>query len=94
MKIGQNKIDLQISKGSLTLGIDWDVEGCSCCLQGLTNEELMRGVKTAWDRGWRQVKLYFMIGLPGELDEDVLGIAETILWLQSTCREVCPPRPP
>ena len=28
--------------------------------QGLTNEELLRGVKTAWDKGWRQVKLYFM----------------------------------
>lgn len=28
----------------------------------LTNEELLRGVKTAWDKGWKQVKLYFMIG--------------------------------
>lgn len=62
-------------------------------MQGLTNEELMRGVRTAWDRGWRQVKLYFMIGLPGEIDEDVLGIADTIRWLQSACREV-PPLPP
>ncbi|KAG7672853.1 hypothetical protein KSW81_001792 [Nannochloris sp. 'desiccata'] len=41
--------------------------------KGLTNEELLRGVKTAWDRGWRQVKLYFMIGLPGETDADVHG---------------------
>lgn len=29
--------------------------------KGLTNEELLRGVKTAWDKGWRQIKLYFMI---------------------------------
>jgi radical SAM superfamily enzyme YgiQ (UPF0313 family) len=35
-------------------------------------------VKTAWDRRWKQVKLYFMIGLPGETDADVLGIAETV----------------
>jgi radical SAM superfamily enzyme YgiQ (UPF0313 family) len=55
--------------------------------KGLTNEELLRGVKTAWDRGWRQVKLYFMIGLPGETDEDVMGIAETIEWLQRECRD-------
>eukprot|EP00884_Botryococcus_braunii_P013746 jgi/Botrbrau1/22372/Bobra.0002s0049.1 len=55
--------------------------------KGLTNEELMRGVRTAWDRGWRQVKLYFMIGLPGETDEDVLGIPDTIRWLQAACRE-------
>lgn len=29
--------------------------------KGLTNEELLRGVKTAWDKGWRQIKLYFMM---------------------------------
>lgn len=30
---------------------------------------------------------YFMIGLPGETDEDVLGIAETIAWLQQEVRQ-------
>jgi radical SAM family uncharacterized protein/radical SAM-linked protein len=50
--------------------------------KGLTNEELLRGVKTAHEQGWDKVKLYFMIGLPGETDVDVLGIAETIRWLQ------------
>lgn len=54
--------------------------------KGLTNEELLRGVKTAYDQGWDKVKLYFMIGLPGETDADVLGIAETIRWLQQECR--------
>jgi radical SAM family uncharacterized protein/radical SAM-linked protein len=53
--------------------------------KGLTNEELLRGVKTAFEQGWDKVKLYFMIGLPGETDEDVLGIAETIRWLQREC---------
>ncbi|HEY9689059.1 MAG TPA: TIGR03936 family radical SAM-associated protein, partial [Coleofasciculaceae cyanobacterium] len=52
---------------------------------GLTNEELLRGVKTAWDQGWDKSKLYFMIGLPGETDADVLGIAETVRWLQREC---------
>lgn len=54
--------------------------------KGLTNAELLRGVKTAYDQGWDRVKLYFMIGLPGETDVDVLGIAETIEWLQRECR--------
>ncbi|GIL66252.1 hypothetical protein Vafri_19868 [Volvox africanus] len=54
--------------------------------KGLTNVELLRGVRTAWEAGWRQVKLYFMIGLPGETEEDVMGIAETIEWLQRECR--------
>jgi radical SAM superfamily enzyme YgiQ (UPF0313 family) len=39
------------------------------------------------DKGWRQCKLYFMIGLPGETDEDVMGIAETVEWLQRECRQ-------
>ena len=54
--------------------------------KGLTNEELLRGVKTAFEQGWDKVKLYFMIGLPGETDVDVLGIAETVRWLQQECR--------
>ncbi|MEC4813570.1 MAG: TIGR03960 family B12-binding radical SAM protein [Scytonema sp. PMC 1069.18] len=54
--------------------------------KGLTNEELLRGVKTAWEQGWDKIKLYFMIGLPGETDDDVLGIAETVRWLQRECR--------
>jgi radical SAM family uncharacterized protein/radical SAM-linked protein len=54
--------------------------------KGLTNEELLRGVKTAFEQGWDKVKLYFMIGLPGETDVDVLGIAETVAWLQQECR--------
>ena len=53
--------------------------------KGLTNEELLRGVKTAYEQGWDRVKLYFMIGLPGETDADVLGIAETVQWLQQQC---------
>jgi radical SAM family uncharacterized protein/radical SAM-linked protein len=54
--------------------------------KGLTNEELLRGVKTAWEKGWDKIKLYFMIGLPGETDADVIGIAETVSWLQKQCR--------
>jgi radical SAM family uncharacterized protein/radical SAM-linked protein len=54
--------------------------------KGLTNEELLRGVKTAWEKGWDKIKLYFMIGLPGETDADVFAIAETVSWLQRECR--------
>ena len=52
----------------------------------LTDEELLRGIKTAYDRGWDKVKLYFMIGLPTETEEDVLGIVRTIRWLQQECQ--------
>ena len=54
--------------------------------KGLTNEELLRGVKTAFEQGWEKVKLYFMIGLPGETDVDIVGIVETLHWLRRECR--------
>ena len=41
----------------------------------VTEEDLIRTVTTAYSGGWRQVKLYFMCGLPTETDEDVLAIA-------------------
>ncbi len=54
--------------------------------KGLTNEELLRGIKTAVEQGWDKVKLYFMIGLPGETDVDLIGIVETLRWLRRECR--------
>ena len=42
----------------------------------VTEEDLIRTVTTAYGNGWRNVKLYFMCGLPTETDEDVLQIAE------------------
>ena len=54
--------------------------------KGLTNEELLRGVKTAYEQGWTKIKLYFMVGLPGETDDDVVGIAETVRWLRRECQ--------
>ena len=56
--------------------------------KGLTNEELLRGIKTAVEQGWSKVKLYFMIGLPGETDVDVIGIADTVRWLRNECRSI------
>ncbi|GJP85246.1 hypothetical protein CLOP_g15369 [Closterium sp. NIES-67] len=74
-------------KGSLTFAPEAGTQRLRDVInKGLTDEELLRGIKAAWDKGWRQVKLYFMIGLPGETDEDVMGIPKTIRWLQQNCR--------
>ena len=56
--------------------------------KGLTDDDLLHGIRTAMQNGYRKVKLYFMIGLPGELDSDVLGIAETCVMLQQRCRDL------
>ena len=42
----------------------------------ISDEDLFAAVEAAFSQGWRRVKLYFLIGLPTETDEDVLGIAE------------------
>ncbi|MEU9833835.1 TIGR03960 family B12-binding radical SAM protein [Streptosporangium sp. NPDC048047] len=42
----------------------------------VTEDDLIRTVTAAYSQGWRQVKLYFMCGLPTEEDADVLGIAD------------------
>ena len=44
--------------------------------KGVTEEDLLHAVSAAFANGWKKVKLYFMIGLPGETDEDVLAIAQ------------------
>ena len=54
----------------------------------VTSEDLIRTVATAYSHGWRQVKLYFMCGLPTETDEDVLEIAELAKEVIRTGREV------
>lgn len=44
--------------------------------KGVTEEDLMNAVAAAFKSGWNSVKLYFMIGLPFETDEDILAIAD------------------
>lgn len=44
--------------------------------KGVTEADLIRSVTDAFEQGWSAVKLYFMLGLPTETNEDVLGIAD------------------
>jgi radical SAM family uncharacterized protein len=50
----------------------------------IREEDLYAAVDSAFSQGWRRVKLYFLIGLPTETDDDVLGIAR----LARTCVEI------
>ncbi len=50
----------------------------------IREEDLYGAVESAFSQGWRRVKLYFLIGLPTETDEDTLGIAE----LARNCVEI------
>ncbi|OZV13654.1 B12-binding domain-containing radical SAM protein [Tissierella sp. P1] len=44
--------------------------------KGITEEDLINTVSYVFKEGWSTIKLYFMIGLPTETDEDVMGIKE------------------
>lgn len=44
--------------------------------KGLTKEDILNGSRLAFKAGWNKVKLYFMLGLPGETTDDIEGIME------------------
>ena len=44
--------------------------------KGITEDEILETVRNVFDGGWNAIKLYFMVGLPGERDEDVKGIVD------------------
>jgi radical SAM family uncharacterized protein/radical SAM-linked protein len=47
--------------------------------KGVTDDNIETAAEIAFANGWTRLKLYFMIGLPTETDEDILGIAETAI---------------
>ncbi len=76
-------IDLanELSRNGRRSGLTFAPEGGSERLRKVINkmvteDDLINTVAAAFSQGWRQVKLYFMCGLPTETDEDVLAIAD------------------
>jgi radical SAM family uncharacterized protein len=71
----------ELSRNGKRSGLTFAPEGGSERMRAVINkmvteEDLIRTVTTAYSSGWRQVKLYFMCGLPTETDDDVLAIAD------------------
>lgn len=88
-------IDLanELSRNGRRSGLTFAPEGGSERIRKVINkmvteDDLVRTVATAYGNGWRQVKLYFMCGLPTETDDDVLQIAELAKRVIATGREV------
>lgn len=66
-----------VRKGGLTFAPEAGTQRMRDVInKNVTEEDLLRAVTDAFSAGWCGVKLYFMIGLPTETDEDILGIAE------------------
>lgn len=58
--------------------------------KGLTEEDIINGATLAFEGGWTRVKLYFMLGLPTETEEDIRGIAELSNKIAATFFETVP----
>lgn len=58
--------------------------------KNVTEDDLERATRAAFSAGWRRVKLYFMMGLPGERDEDIVAIAELADKTYELARECVP----
>jgi radical SAM family uncharacterized protein len=56
--------------------------------KGVTEEDLLRTAEAIFAQGWNRVKLYFMLGLPGEEDEDALEMVRLIQTLRTLGRRV------
>lgn len=54
----------------------------------VSEEEIMKASQTAFKLGWRRLKFYFMIGLPGETDEDLRGIGKLLLRVSQLGKEI------
>ncbi len=58
--------------------------------KGLTEEVILKGAALAFEGGWTRVKLYFMLGLPTETEEDIRGIGELSNKIAATFFEKVP----
>jgi radical SAM superfamily enzyme YgiQ (UPF0313 family) len=56
--------------------------------KNIENEELFQVIRKAYKNGWERIKLYFMIGLPGETDEDVENIISFVKEVSNLRKEV------
>jgi radical SAM family uncharacterized protein len=82
----------ELSRNGRRSGLTFAPEGGSERMRRVINkmvseDDLIRTVATAYGHGWRQVKLYFMCGLPTETDEDVMAIAGMARRVIATGRE-------
>ena len=67
----------KVRKGGLTFAPEAGTQRLRDAInKNVREEDLLHSCRVAFEGGWNGIKLYFMLGLPTETDEDVLGIAE------------------
>lgn len=94
LRIDSFSIDLahklqQVRKSGLTFAPEAGTQRLRDVInKGVTEEDLEQAVTAAFRQGWSNVKLYFMMGLPTETDEDIIGIAKLAQRVVELYKEV------
>ncbi len=79
----------KVKKAGLTFAPEAGSEALRKCLnKDIDIEKLYDAARQSFKAGWKRVKLYFMIGLPGETDDDIAKIAEMIQKISALKKEI------
>ncbi len=79
----------QVRKSGLTLAPEAGTQRMRNVInKNVTEEDIMSACRNAFENGWSKVKLYFMMGLPTETDEDLKGIADLAMRINELYRTV------
>ena len=83
------KLTSAVRKGGLTIAAEAGSDRLRRAIRkDISEEDMLAGVRAAYEAGWRKVKVYFMAGLPGETDADIEAIFDLCRRLSETGREV------
>jgi len=83
------KLTSTVRKGGLTIAAEAGSERLRRAInKGITEADMIAGVRAAFEAGYKSVKVYFMAGLPGETDDDLQEIVALCRKLSDTRRDV------
>lgn len=78
-----------VRKSGITLAPEAGTERLRAVInKGLSHDQIISAIESAYKSGWSSVKLYYMHGLPTELDEDLQGIIDTLKEATDRCRAI------
>ncbi|MFB3893690.1 MAG: radical SAM protein [Phycisphaerae bacterium] len=94
LRVGQQlavlpKLTSAVRKGGLTIAAEAGSDRLRAAIgKGITEKDMVEGVRAAYAAGWRSVKVYFMAGLPGETAADIDAIFDLCRRLSDTRKDV------
>ena len=83
------RLTSRVRKGGLTIAAEAGSERLRRAIRkNITEEDMLAGVRSAYEAGWRRVNVYFIAGLPGETEADIDAIYDLCRRLSDTRKEV------